>query len=399
MSVGAVPDQSRWGETELIERARALGPALAAQRLETRALRRLPDDIVSALKENRFFKACQPARFGGFELPFGTTMKVAAELARFCGSTGWVASVMGVHHWMTAKFDLEAQEDVWGDDPDAVVASAFRFVRGTVTRVDGGWEVTGKVAFASGIDIADWVIMGTPPLEREHGPPDRAFLLVPKSDYEILDVWHSPGLSGTGTNDIELETVFVPAHRALSFSEIDKVETPGSKVHGAAYRLPLFGPFNYSIAAPAIGMAEGALDAFCETMGVRNDRRTHNRIAENATLQVRTSEASAEIDCARLLFETDVRLMRDAALQGPEPAPADIARFTRNAAYAATLCKRACARLTEAMGAGGLKQDNLVHLAYADIHAASVHIVTVWDMNAQPYGKYLLGVEHPGPLP
>ncbi len=384
-------------EDDLIAKARALGPLLAENRLRTREHRRIPDDIAAALKKNQFQKACQPARFGGFELPFGTSMNVAAELAKVCGSTGWVASVMGVHAWMMAKFDSQAQDDVWGETPDAVVASAFRFGEGEIAPVEGGYKVTGTVYYASGIDLVDWALIGTPPLAQPEGPPQRAFLVVPKSDYKILDVWHSPGLSGTGTNNMELNDVFVPAHRAIAFGDINKVETPGSRDYSSAYRLPMFGPFNYSVSAPALGMAEGALEEFCRHMGTRDDIVRQKRIAENATLQLRTSEASAEIDSARQLFDNDVALMRKAAADGAGLTSETVARLKRNSAYVATLCKRAVARLVETMGAGGLYHDNLVQLAHADVQAASVHITTVWDLNALAYGKVLLGVEEAPP--
>ena len=384
-------------EAELISRARALAPLLTESRLRTREQRRIPDDIAAALKDNKFQKACQPKRFGGFELPFGTSMNVAAELAKACGSTGWVASVIGVHAWMMAKLDPQAQEDVWGSDPDAVVASAFRFGEGEVVPVDGGYKVSGRVYYASGIHMADWALIGTPALAQPEGPPQRAFLLVPKSDYDILDVWQSPGLSGTGTNDMTLKDVFVPAHRMITFGEIGKAESAGSRDYSSVYRLPMFGPFNYSISAPALGMAQGALEEFCRHMGAREDIVRQRRIAENATLQLRTSEASAEIDCARQLYENDVTLMREAAEEGKGLSSETVARLVRNSAYVATLCKRAVARLVETMGAGGLAHDNFVQLAHADVQAASVHITSVWDLNALAYGKVLLGVEEPPP--
>jgi 3-hydroxy-9,10-secoandrosta-1,3,5(10)-triene-9,17-dione monooxygenase len=197
---------------------------------------------------------------------------------------------------------------------------------------------------------------------------------------------------------MELKDVFVPAHRAIAFGDISKLETAGSRDYSAAYRLPMFGPFNYSISAPALGMAEGALDEFCRHMGSRDDIVRQKRIAENATLQLRTSEASAEIDCARQLYENDVALMRKAAEDGTGLSQETVACLTRNSAYVATLCKRAVGRLVETMGAGGLSHDNLVQLAHTDVQAAAVHITSVWDLNALAYGKMLLGVEDAPPL-
>ena len=116
------------------------------------------------------------------------------------------------------------------------------------------------------------------------------------------------------------------------------------------------------------------------------------KISGNATLQLRTSEASAEIDCARLLYENDMARILQSVQGGPALDLKDLARFKRNASYVGQLTKRATGRLAEAMGAGGLADDNFVHKAHADISAACSHISMVWDTCAMPHGMAKLGV-------
>ena len=107
---------------------------------------------------------------------------------------------------------------------------------------------------------------------------------------------------------------------------------------------------------------------------------------------MRVSESSAEIDCSRLILEADLKFLRHAAESSGNLSSEEIARITRNASYITVLGRRAVSRLAETMGARGLHDDNFVHLAFSDIQAAGSHLVTVWDSNAQPYGKVWLGV-------
>ncbi len=381
-------------ESELIERARSLAPILHKSRAAGRNLRRIPDESFSAMIELGLLRAAQPRRFGGFELPFGVHTTIADAIAETCGSTAWVAAAIGAHHWMLSNFDVRAQEDVWGQVPNALVASAFRFTRDfSANSVDDGYEVSGLVQFASGIHGADWVIIA-PPVPQKDGAAERFFMLVPRSDYEIKDTWRSPGLRATGTHDLEIAKTFIPSYRTISFPEIDKPDTPGSIAHGgSAYRLPFFGVFNYFAAGPVTGLARGALNDFCKSMGVRRDSQQNKRIAENSTMQLRVSESSAEIDVGRLILDSDLRFLRRASQNDGNLTKKDIARIIRNVAYIAVLGRRAVSRLTETMGAHGLQDDNFVHLAFSDIQAAGSHLATVWDSNAQPYGKALLGIE------
>ncbi len=109
---------------DLVARATALGPKLAERRNKAQSLRRLPDETVADLIDNDLVRACQPKRFGGPELPFGTHTDVAMELARYCPSTGWVAGILGSHDC--------------GGSPSAIQTSRRRF--GVLT-LRPGWLV------------------------------------------------------------------------------------------------------------------------------------------------------------------------------------------------------------------------------------------------------------------
>ena len=86
-------------------------------------LRRVSDDSMKQLVGTGFFRALQPSRYGGLELDAMDFYEAVRRIAGACGSSGWVASILGVHPWQLALFPDQAQADVWSDDPDTLVHS------------------------------------------------------------------------------------------------------------------------------------------------------------------------------------------------------------------------------------------------------------------------------------
>ena len=377
--------------SELLLRLKDLGPKFLEHRLESKNASFLPEENVSQLIESGIFKACQPKRVGGFELPFGAQTSAGAEIAKFCGSSGWIASVLGTHHWMLGKFSFEAQDDIWSKNPSAVVASAFASEDEKVKALKDGYEISGTWLYASGIYLCDWVIILSR-IPKDNSVPEMRFMLVPKSDLKIIDTWKTIGLRATGSHNIKIKKAFVPKYRTISHKEINKLDTPGTKNNPkSVYRMPMSGIINYCVAAPALGMAEGALEAFTKDMSPRTSIFSQ-KIANNPTLQLRTSEASAEIDCARLLYDSDLSKIKASVKKTKPLTLNDLAKIKRNASYIGELSKRATSRLASAMGARGLSEKNLVHLANSDINAACSHVSMVWDSCSLPHGMAKLGV-------
>ncbi len=374
--------------SELLETARSMGERIAARREEASRLRRLPDDTVTELVESGLLRACQPKEYGGYGLPYGTQTEIGIELARYCGSTGWIASVCGMHHWFVGKYAPAALNDVWGDNPKAIVASAFASGPEHVEHVDGGYRIKGRWLFCSGVHAADWCIIMVR-LPDENGEPRLWFMLIPSEDWAILDTWDTVGMRGTGTHHFEVEEAFVPAHRAMLVEDMSLEVIEGRDYRGTPWQLPFEGCVAWCVSVPTIGLAATALDAFCEAMGPRIGI-VAGKMGDNPVMHLRVSEASAEIDAARALYESDIAFFQRVCDGKAEFTLADRARTARNAAYVGVLNRRAVTRLSEAMGARGLSSDNLVHQARRDIDAACSHISMMWDANAQPYGSILL---------
>jgi 3-hydroxy-9,10-secoandrosta-1,3,5(10)-triene-9,17-dione monooxygenase len=382
---------------ELIERAESLVPTLRARAEETEALRRLPDETMRDLLDAELFKAVQPKRYGGFEVDLDDALRITAALGRGCGATAWVYGVLSDHQITLGMYPDAAQQDVWGETPDAVACSGLA-PAGATRRVEGGYVLKGRWQFSSGSDHSAWIFVHShvPPDGSDQGPRT-AYYLVPREDFEIVDTWHVIGLAGTGSKDVVIEEAFVPEHRLLLLSDAGEGRTPGAEVNpGPLYRMPRMATTPFLLTAPTIGLTEGMLELFLESIRSKASRGV--KLAELGTMQMRIAEAAAEVDAARLLLERDcaetMRVMRaDGRLTLEQRA-----RNRRDMAYAATLCSRAADRLFTATGANGLFDGNEMRRQFHDIRAVGAHFVNAWDVAGTTYTKVTLGLE-PGPGP
>src|SRR5271166_1188092 len=201
-------------EAELLERARKLVPVLRERAARTEENRALLPETLKDFVEAGFYRILQPAKYGGFEMSPLTLFKVVMELAKGCPSSAWCLCLVTIHNWEVALLDPTAAQDLWGKDPDVRASSSYAPF-GKIARVDGGYRVSGRWSWSSSADHCSWVILGgiVPRPEGAGGPPDVRAFLVPRPDYEVVDVWHVLGLKGTGSNDIIVKDPFVPEHR------------------------------------------------------------------------------------------------------------------------------------------------------------------------------------------
>ncbi len=169
-------------EQELIDRARAMIPALKQRARQTTAQRRIPDETIAEMQAAGFFRILQPKRWGGYEMHPNVFFEVQKLLAEGCMSTGWVYGVVGGHPYELALFPDQAQVDVWGDDDSILISSSYQPV-GKVQRVDGGFTLSGRWGFSSGSEHCQWVLLGAMiPPAKEGDPPDMRTFLLPRSD-------------------------------------------------------------------------------------------------------------------------------------------------------------------------------------------------------------------------
>ena len=371
-----------------LARVQAVLPAVRARAPYAEHLRRLPDETWHAFQAAGLFRALQPARYGGYELDPGTFYQAVIDMGTVCGSTAWILAILGAHNWLLGLFPPQAQEDVWHADTSVQIATSLS-PTGHIERVDGGFRLHGRWSFSSGCDFCQWAILGgvVPPLQAGEPPESLAFL-VPRSAYMIEDNWHVLGLCGTGSKDLVVAEAVVPAYRTFSYRDAFDLRHPGTTVNAAPlYRLPFGTVFFSALAAPAIGVALGALQTFQEQANARVSVRGDGRVAEDPFIQLCLAEGTATVSAAheRLLhtFAELMHLLR----AGHEIPLTRRARARWDAAQAVAWCVQAVDRLFAASGGRAIFVDHPIQRAFRDVHAIRAHAGNHTEKAAVLFGR------------
>jgi 3-hydroxy-9,10-secoandrosta-1,3,5(10)-triene-9,17-dione monooxygenase len=368
-------------------------PVLRERAQETEDARAVPADSIKALTEVGFFRLLQPARFGGLEADPVTFLTAVRLIASACGSTGWVASVVGVHPWQLALFPLQAQEEVWGADTNTRMSSSYA-PTGRAEAVAGGHRLTGRWSFSSGCDHATWVLLGAIVPDADGVPADFRTFLLPASDYAIDDVWDTVGLRGTGSNDIVVSDVFVPEHRSLSFNDVFRCVCPGQEANPAPlYRLPYGSLFSYAITTPIIGIASGAYEAH---VAYQKERVRASYVGQKAWedphSQVRVAEAAADLDSAWLALERNMAELMGHARAGEKiPLPLRL-RVRRDQVRGTGQAINAVDRLFENSGGRALRRGTPIQRFWRDAHAGRVHAINDPERALTMFGRGEFGL-------
>jgi alkylation response protein AidB-like acyl-CoA dehydrogenase len=355
----------------VLERVRAIAPRFKERALDAERLRRLPDASVAELQEVGLFRALQPTRFGGLELPRSIFRSALYEIAQKCGSTAWVAGVLSASSGaLAAMFPPEAQADVWAD-PDALLCNVL-FPAGSAVPAEGGYVLSGRFPYASGCDLARWAILGARISGTDAPAGSLGFgFVVPMSEISIEDDWHVLGLAATGSKTLTANEVFVPAHR------VRPIPDPGGTIA------------HYSFSAVAVGVAKGAVERFVEYATTRGTLMRGWSVESDA-MRAKVSEAAAEVDAAWALICRDCAEGED-ALWRTGNLPASVkARNRRNAAYATRLALQAVDRLYVTSGGSAAYSASLVQQSFRDAHTAGLHYSMNWDAAAIEAGRVLL---------
>lgn len=366
-------------------------PTIRERAEETERLRVVPESSVKELEEVGFFKLLQPARFGGLEADPVDFYTCVRDIASACGSTGWVSSVLGVHPWQIALFDDEAQQAVWGEDPDTRVSSSYAPM-GKATITEGGFTLSGRWSFSSGCAHATWVLLGGLVFSDEGQVVDFRTFLVPRERYEIVDVWNVVGLAGTGSNDIVVEDVFIPETFTLSMAETGRCKGPGQAVNtGDLYKLQFHSLFTTTITTPIIGMARGAYEEHV-TM---QQNRVRASYGEKASLDpfaaVRVATASSDIDAAWALLMANIREQQAYVARGEKIPITQRLRIRRDQVLGTQRAIDAIDLLFEASGGRALANGTPLQRAWRDAHAGRVHAANDPERALQMYGASEFG--------
>ena len=381
------------GATMLAD-VRALAGQIKPRSAEFEAARRMAPDVVDQLREIGVFRMYAPRSHGGLELDFPVTLEIMTALARIDGSVGWIAMIgAGSTPFLSRlpRATFDALYDRFG--PDLIVAGSAA-PAGRAEQVDGGYRVSGRWAFASGCQHADVIFSGVvvtkdgaPVPGRIPGLPMIRHIVLPAEAWTIEDTWHVAGLKGTGSCHIRLTDHFVSVADILDFGGPTCLDGP---LFAAPLQLV---PLMHG--APAIGLAEGAIDDIVELASTgKTQWGMTTPMRDSQLFMAELGRIEAEARAARALQESCIARVWGRLLAGDPGPPSERAEAAQAAAWVTTTCVKAGDALYALGGGSALYEDSPLQRRLRDLHAAAQH-AAVQPRHYATAGAVRLG--HPPP--
>jgi 3-hydroxy-9,10-secoandrosta-1,3,5(10)-triene-9,17-dione monooxygenase len=397
------PAKSLPSAAELVARARALVPALRQRALAAEQAGRLPAETVRDYEAAGLCRIWIPKRYGGYELDLEAGLETCWEAAKGCASSAWCLSVWQQHSWIVAHFPERAQAETLAADANFHIGSVLS-PRGKARAVEGGHVLSGRWPFASGCDHGTWIMLGAAVVDADGneipvegtvaGRPkaNARLFLLPMNDVQNLGDWRAAGLAATGSHTIVAKDAFVPAHRSISIPDTVEGQAPGRAIHTSAlFRVPYYAFLVTSLASPAPGIAEGALEALVAGAGKRVLAPMNLLQSKMVRTDRQIGEAAAKIHAARLLFLGNARRIMECGRAGTAMSLQERADCRNNVAFAVELCYEAMEAIFFAAGGSSLALDNPIQRAMRDMHAVKAHYFMDIETTRELAGMIRLG--------
>jgi len=372
---------------ELIERAREIAPRAAARAVATEEQRSPHDDTIQELIDAELFQILVPKCYGGHEAGIETHAKVIEIISAACMSTGWITAFYSGHNWIATKLPEKAQLEIFADRSFAMIPTSTAPTL-KVVRDGEGFRLSGQSAWNSGIMHADWVMLGG--MIEGEGP---SLFTIPVGDVEVIDTWRMSGMAGTGSNDVKVENVYVPAHRVVSILGVAAGETEGSRIHkNPLYQMPML-PFLYMEALPVFsGGLRGATNAFEEVIQNRVTSYGLAKSAEQQFSHVQLGEIQARADVSEILVEDIIRRTQAAHAAGDFGMPIRT-RLKGQAGFIVDHCRSSVNELVKHCGATNFSRDAPLQRFFRDLNMLSTHAFWDWDSAREQLGRNRLGLD------
>lgn len=377
---------------QLVAKVSDIAPVLRKHAAWSEENRRVHDESIEALADAGVFKMRTPIRYGGYESDTRTLLEVATEIGKADGSTSWTASVYWIPTWMAAQFPDEVQDEVFST-PDVRVCGTLSPSAMAAPAV-GGVVVNGKWSFMTGALHSHWqeiiaVLVGQ---DREPMP---IIALVPISDLQIVDDWHTAGLKGTGSVTTVADELFVPKERVLPLPAVLQGQG-ASKLNAGSpiYRGPLLPIASASSVGTVLGLAQAAKAAFHHRLPGRKITYTnYDNQAEAPLTHLQVAEATVKVDETEFHARRLTDLVDTKGVDAAEWTIAERARSRADVGAVVRLAKEAVDIFATASGGSSIYTDIPIQRIQRDIQAVSLHALMHPDTNAELYGRLLCGLE------
>lgn len=379
---------------ELIARAEALVPTLRERARHAEGLRRIPDETMADLASAGLFTIVSPRSEGGYGYGLAELGTITRILAHGCASTAWVYSFLVVHN-VSITQDLR---HLLKGRPFASAALSAGFQAtpsGTAVPVEGGWRVTGKWPFASGIMNADHVLFITLEERPDGAEPAVLGLCADVADVDLIDIWHMAGMQATGSNTFALNDHFLPADRQWTVFGQERLRPADPDDVRPLEGFSMIRMFDVLLAAVAVGCAEAAVEDMA--------KRIHTRVVgfglgpqrEHPEAWGRYGQAVTEARMARLLWDETLRIVSGLAERGEKAAMETAAELRMASPRICQVARDAVQIVVEGSGSSIYHLDNPLQRQQRDINFLKNHSYLHPDGAFVTGGAALLGLADP----
>lgn len=363
----------------------------------------LAPETLQALHEIGVFRITIPHEFGGYALGAADTSEIVRALGHVDASAGWAVIVSSAAR-NALIFDPRARDEVFAEvstwaGPIMFGATVFAPKVGDGRKVDGGWMVKGKWSFGSSCKSARWGSVGFEYDDPDSGERRRAMGILAQDQYAIVDDWQVMGLLATSSNSVRAEDeVFVPAYRVIHTSDIPRLaDGLRGKYEGLAFKHSSIGSMiatTVAFASLALGMAEGALEAFLEQAAKRPPfNLPYKTMSEMASIQVVAGKARAVINAAAAVVSRHADEADRRATANEDFMPWDEPEVTMDLVHQIHQCLHMIDALQLALGSSTVSLSNPIQRYVRDVHVLATHGAFRIDPMAEINGRDLFGLE------
>lgn len=371
---------------ELVAGAHALAGTIRDVARSAELARQPDDDVIAQARAAGLFTLMSPRCYGGSELDLDTFFEVGLILGQADASHAWNLTFYIEHVWMFTQFPEVFQKELFADR-SYVLAPAMLSPAGRAERVDGGYRLSGRWAWGTGVVHGEWTIAGA--IVQTPDGIRAKFFALPAGEVAWEDTWHMDGMCATGSHDIVIDDRFVPDERTVDIGEMLNASAPGSLLHaGPLYSTPMAPILSFTAALPSLGQAKASVTEFARQLATRVD--------------MSFKPQSARVDRQALLGEVDLQVRAAEALmrsvldevltkRGGADEAARV-RWTASIAHAVGMSRLAVDRLCDAGGSTAHVLDNPLQRARRDVNTMACH--TVFDLFERDrcHGRALLGM-------
>lgn len=372
---------------EIMQKAKRIGEAAELEALEADHNSTISPQIAELIRQEEIHRLILPKEFGHPQLDWRTFVDLVSTVGYHNLSASWLTFFFSAHNAWVCYYPKHIRDEVINQG--GFVADVFAPI-GKVEPTEGGYIVSGKYNFVSGINYSDWVGVGAMMKFEDNDKPERVGILFKVADLEVVKTWDSLGLRGSGSNTLIIDNVFVKPDAILRFSKIIEKSQPPYQDFDQDYlyyNTPFYPGFYVGFAAMAIGGAERVVSEF--------EKHTAGRVRfsgvnekESPTSQRVLSELKLDLISAKGLMTEYINMMetdKDGAYEG--------AKYKAIRAKIIDTCIQIAVKALLTLGGHALLKGHPVEMFTRDLMAIGTHITSLYEDGILGYGRHLFGVD------